>query len=116
MNVRAQAVGMASQTQNIANAIVQQFFPTFLNNCGFYAFYFFAGINILLAVFVYFCIPETRKVRLEEIDTLFGGANHVDKGGNLMGIEDAHHADIDMERNNSSDKMGVEHIQEVRKS
>lgn len=31
MNVRAQAVGMASQTQNVANAIVQQFFPTFLN-------------------------------------------------------------------------------------
>lgn len=39
MNVRAQGVGMAGQTQNIANAIVQQFFPTFLNNCGFYAFY-----------------------------------------------------------------------------
>lgn len=37
MNVRAQAVGMASQTQNVANAIVQQFFPTFLANCGFYA-------------------------------------------------------------------------------
>lgn len=31
MNVRAQAVGMASQTQNVANLIVQQFFPTFLD-------------------------------------------------------------------------------------
>jgi len=31
MNVRAQAVGMASQTQNVSNAIFQQFFPTFLN-------------------------------------------------------------------------------------
>lgn len=30
MNVRAQAVGMASQTQNVANAIVNQFFPIFL--------------------------------------------------------------------------------------
>lgn len=39
MNVRALGVGIAGQTQNIANAIVQQFFPTFLNNCGFYAFY-----------------------------------------------------------------------------
>lgn len=39
MNVRAQGCGMAGQSQNIANAIVQQFFPTFLNNCGFYAFY-----------------------------------------------------------------------------
>jgi hypothetical protein len=30
MNIRAQAVGMASQTQNIANLVVNQFFPTFL--------------------------------------------------------------------------------------
>ncbi|KAK5121019.1 hypothetical protein LTR85_005803 [Meristemomyces frigidus] len=95
MNVRAQAVGMASQTQNVANAIVQQFFPTFLNNCGFYAFYMFAGINFLLAAFVYFLIPETRRTRLEEMDTKFGGVNHVEKGGDLMGVEDSHHADLD---------------------
>ena len=29
-NMRAQAVGMASQTRNIAKLIVDQFFPTFL--------------------------------------------------------------------------------------
>lgn len=34
MNVRAQAVGMCSQMQNVANSIFQQFFPTFLKNCG----------------------------------------------------------------------------------
>ncbi|KAL3455090.1 general substrate transporter [Aspergillus heterothallicus] len=84
MNVRAQAVGMASQTQNVANTIVQQFFPTFLDNCGFYAFYMFAGINFLLAVFVWFLIPETKQVPLEEIDALFGGANHVTRGEELM--------------------------------
>ncbi|KAL0260848.1 hypothetical protein SLS55_004540 [Diplodia seriata] len=97
MNVRAQAVGMASQTQNVANAIVQQFFPTFLDNCGFYAFYMFAGINIMLAVFVYFFIPETKQVSLEEIDVLFGGSNHVEKGGDLMGVEDAHHVHVGVE-------------------
>ncbi|KAJ0416090.1 general substrate transporter [Aspergillus carlsbadensis] len=87
MNVRAQAVGMASQTQNVANTIVQQFFPTFLDNCGFYAFYMFAGINFLLAVFVWFFIPETKQVPLEEIDALFGGANHVTRGEELMASE-----------------------------
>ncbi|THX43547.1 general substrate transporter [Aureobasidium pullulans] len=106
MNVRAQAVGMASQTQNVANLIVQQFFPTFLNNCGFYAFYMFAGINLLLAVFVWFCIPETKNVTLEEIDTLFGGQNHVEKGGDMMGVIDARHAE--------GEKFGVEHIDEIR--
>ncbi|KKK20158.1 hypothetical protein P175DRAFT_0529747 [Aspergillus ochraceoroseus IBT 24754] len=87
MNVRAQAVGMASQTQNVANTIFQQFFPTFLDNCGFYAFYMFAGINFLLAVFVYFFIPETKQVPLEEIDALFGGANHVTHGEDLITSE-----------------------------
>lgn len=87
MNVRAQAVGMAAQSQNIANAILQQFFPTFLKNCGFYTFYFFAGVNLLLAVFVFFLVPETRRVKLEEIDTLFGGANHVEKGATMLEIE-----------------------------
>lgn len=95
MNVRAQAVGMASQTQNIANAIVQQFFPTFLNNCGFYAFYMFAGICGMLAAFVWLFVPETKRVSLEETDVLFGGSNHVEKGADLIGAEDARHARLD---------------------
>ena len=83
MNVRAQAVGMCSQTQNVANSIVQQFFPLFLQNEGFYAFYMFAGINILLAIFVWFFVPETKKVALEEMDAMFGGANHIEGGAEL---------------------------------
>jgi sugar porter (SP) family MFS transporter len=34
MNVRAQAVGMCSQWQNVANVILQQFFPKFLADCS----------------------------------------------------------------------------------
>ncbi|KAF2221122.1 general substrate transporter [Elsinoe ampelina] len=112
MNVRAQAVGMASQTQNIANSIVQQFFPTFLANCDFYAFYMFAGINFLLAVFVFFLIPETRNVALEEIDVLFGGSNHVEKGGDILGIEDAHHTHgVDIDRKLAD----VQTVEEVKR-
>jgi MFS family permease len=36
MNVRTQAVGMCSQMQNVAQAIFNQFFPTFYANCGLY--------------------------------------------------------------------------------
>jgi hypothetical protein len=85
MNVRAQAVGMASQTQNVANAIVQHF----------YAFYMFAGICGMLAAFVWFFVPETKKISLEETDVLFGGSNHVEKGADLIGAEDAHHARLE---------------------
>jgi hypothetical protein len=30
---------------------------------------------------VLFIVPETRNVMLEEMDTLFGGPNHIEKGG-----------------------------------
>lgn len=75
---------MCIQFQNVANAITQQFFPLFLKNCGFYAFYMFAGINLLLAAFVWWIVPETKGIKLEEIDTIFGGQNHVEKGANLI--------------------------------
>ncbi|KUM58556.1 hypothetical protein ACN42_g8590 [Penicillium freii] len=108
MNVRAQAVGMASQTQNVANAIVQQFFPIFLDNEGFYAFYMFAGINFLLAVFVWFLIPETKQIPLEEIDTLFGGANHVAQGEEVL----AHQKGVQMshEGGEKPEAVTVEHV------
>jgi hypothetical protein len=35
----------------------------------------------MLAIFVLFIVPETRNVMLEEMDTLFGGPNHIEKGG-----------------------------------
>ena len=95
MNVRAQAVGMASQTQNVANTIFQQFFPIFLAHDGFYAFYLFAGINFLLGLFVFFFIPETKQVPLEEIDALFGGANHVVQGEEVLAQQKAAHTTHD---------------------
>jgi len=108
MNVRAQAVGMCSQMQNVANSILQQFFPTFLTNCGFYTFYFFAGINVLLALFVFFLVPETRRVSLEEMDVLFGGANHVEKGGDLLHVEDVHHAHVGLDNVDNIDNKSSE--------
>jgi phosphate/sulfate permease len=94
MNIRAQAVGMCSQTQNVVNSIVQQFFPLFLKNEGFYAFYMFAAINILLAAFVWFFVPETKKVSLEEMDAIFGGQNHVVEGAAIEEKDPARHHSI----------------------
>ena len=59
-----------------------------------FAFYLFAGINFLLAIFVFFFVPETKKVTLEEMDVLFGGNNHFEKGGDLLHIEDVHHTNV----------------------
>lgn len=80
MKVRATGVGMATQTQNVANAILQQAFPVFLAKAKWYTFFFFCGFNIFLALFCYFLLPETKGVALEDIDTLFGGENHREAG------------------------------------
>ena len=50
---------------------------------------------------MYFLIPETKQVSLEEIDVLFGGSNHVEKGGDLLHVEDAHHANIGVDDNHN---------------
>ncbi|OAK98957.1 general substrate transporter [Phaeosphaeriaceae sp. SRC1lsM3a] len=97
MNVRAQAVGMCSQSQNVVNSIVQQFFPIFLKNEGFYAFYMFAGINFLLVVFVIFFVPETKKVSLEEMDAIFGGVNHVIGGAEIEQKDPARHQSVSID-------------------
>lgn len=100
MNIRAQAVGMCSQTQNVVNSIVQQFFPLFLKNEGFYAFYMFAAINMLLAAFVWFFVPETKKVSLEEMDAVFGGANHVVEGAAIEHKGSMRHVSISVDPEN----------------
>ncbi|KAF3915636.1 hypothetical protein ABW21_db0208981 [Orbilia brochopaga] len=91
MNVRAQAVGMASQMQNVGNLIVNQIFPLILEKIGFKAMYMFAGINIVLAAFTWFFLPETKNLKLEEMDQLFGGVNHIEKGANLVEAHGATH-------------------------
>ena len=84
MNVRAQAVGMSSQMQNVANTIFQQFFPIFLANEGIKCLFFFMAANVLMIAYVWFFIPETKKVPLEEMDALFGGQSHVTEGGHMV--------------------------------
>ena len=58
--------------------------------------------NVFLAVFVWFLIPETKKVALEEMDTLFGGTSHVQKGAAMLheqklGLEDIEQGKEDKE-------------------
>lgn len=88
MVIRANGVAIGSQTQGIAQIILAQAFPPLLLAAGFYTFYFFMGVNLILAVFVWFFIPETRGVSLEHMDVLFGGIDHVVGGEKVLYRED----------------------------
>lgn len=96
--------------QNVAQAIFNQFFPTFYKNRGLKSFYFFMTMNASLAVFVWFCIPETKGTSLEEIDVLFGGANHTEKGADLLQVEDAHHAHIGVDNKHEDTIEEISHV------
>lgn len=63
--------------------------------------------NICLAFFVWFLIPETKHVPLEEVDVLFGGQNHTEKGGDLLHVDDPHHAHLGVDNvvGGDSDKI-----------
>lgn len=77
MVVRANGVAISSQSQQVAGIVLGQAFPSFLAKAKFYTFYFFMGMNFLLAVFTYFFICETKGISLEHMDTVFGGVDHV---------------------------------------
>ncbi|KAJ5612231.1 MFS sugar transporter-like protein [Penicillium lagena] len=78
--VRANAVAISSQSQQVANIVLGQAYPSFLAAAGFYTFYFFMGCNLIMAAFCYLFIAETKGISLEHMDTVFGSIDHVVAG------------------------------------
>ncbi|KXH50774.1 sugar transporter [Colletotrichum simmondsii] len=72
--VRSQAVGLAIGTNWLSNEfIVALITPRMLEAITFGTFYFFLAFCVILVIWVYFFVPETKGVRIEEMDKLFGG-------------------------------------------
>ncbi|KAL4927027.1 sugar porter family MFS transporter [Aspergillus undulatus] len=71
--VRAQAVGVAIGVNWLSNFIVALITPRMLDTIQFGTFYFFLAFCIFLFIWVYFFVPETKNVRMEQMDNIFGG-------------------------------------------
>lgn len=50
--------------------------------------YMFGAINVVLAAFVWFLIPETKGLELENMDTIFGGESHAERGADMVEEKD----------------------------
>ncbi|PYI00563.1 sugar transporter [Aspergillus sclerotiicarbonarius CBS 121057] len=71
--VRSQAVGIAIGVNWLSNFIVALITPRMLDSITFGTFYFYLAFCVFLVFWVYFALPETKGVPIEEMDKVFGG-------------------------------------------
>jgi hypothetical protein len=67
-------------------------------------------LNITLAIGVYFLLPETKNVALEDMDTLFGGVSHVDQGAAIV---EKNGEDLDVTKADYAHAVITENIESV---
>ncbi|KAK9319171.1 general substrate transporter [Lipomyces orientalis] len=72
-SVRSKAIGIAVATNWICNFIIGLVTPRMLTSIRFGTFYFFFAFCVILFVWVFFFLPETKGVPMEEMDIIWGG-------------------------------------------
>lgn len=70
-NVRTLAQACAAASNWFWNFLVARFTPQMFSSMGFGVWIFFASLQLLSIPFVYFLLPETKSVPLEQMDLLF---------------------------------------------
>jgi MFS family permease len=73
--LRIRGIGMAicTATHWLFNFVIARSVPYMVSNIGYGTYFVFATCLTLSIPFVYFFVPETKGLSLEEIDILFGG-------------------------------------------
>ncbi|KAI9057302.1 general substrate transporter [Trametes sanguinea] len=74
LSVRGKGVSIAASSNWMNNFIVGQVTPTMLDNIGFGTFVFFGAFSLAGGLFIWFFVPETKGLSLEEMDEIFGSA------------------------------------------
>ncbi|PCH42530.1 general substrate transporter [Wolfiporia cocos MD-104 SS10] len=74
MSVRGKGISIAASSNWMNNFIVGQVTPTMLARIGFGTFVFFGSFSFLGGLFIWFLVPETKGLTLEEMDDVFGSA------------------------------------------
>ncbi|KAH9850320.1 general substrate transporter [Lenzites betulinus] len=74
LSVRGKGVSIAASSNWMNNFIVGQVTPSMLAHIGFGTFVFFGAFSFMGALFIWFFVPETKGLTLEEMDEIFGSA------------------------------------------
>lgn len=73
--LRAYGVGLAASTQWLFNFVVTKFTPSAVSHIGWRTFLMFGIFCLAMTIFTFFFIPETKQMKLEDIDLLFGNVD-----------------------------------------
>lgn len=71
LNTRSLGQASAAASNWFWNFIISRFTPQMFLKMGYGVYFFFASLMILSIVFVFFFVPETKSIPLEEMDRLF---------------------------------------------
>jgi sugar porter (SP) family MFS transporter len=71
--IRGIGMALCTATHWLFNFVIARSVPYMVSNIGYGTYFVFAACLTLSIPFVYFCVPETKGLSLEEIDVLFGG-------------------------------------------
>lgn len=69
--MRSLAQACAAASNWLWNFLVSRFTPQMFTKMGYGVYFFFASLMILSVFFVFFLIPETKGIPLENMDRLF---------------------------------------------
>ncbi|KAI1845779.1 hypothetical protein JX265_000042 [Neoarthrinium moseri] len=70
-SLRAKGVGISTASNWFNNFIIGLITPPLVQSTGFGAYVFFAVFSLLSFVWAYFCVPETARKTLEQMDEVF---------------------------------------------
>jgi len=86
LGVRAKGISIGGSSNWLNNFAIGQATPLMVASMGYGTFIFFGAMCFIGAAFVYFVVPETKGLTLEEMDEVFG-----DEAG--TGLEDRNRLD-----------------------
>ncbi|KIY71511.1 general substrate transporter [Cylindrobasidium torrendii FP15055 ss-10] len=77
ISIRSKGVSVATSSNWMNNFIVGQVTPSMLDHIGYGTFIFFGLFAFLGGCFIFFLVPETKGVTLEEMEELFGNTTNL---------------------------------------
>lgn len=72
--IRGIGMALCAATHWLFNFVIARSVPYMISNIGYGTYFVFASCLTVSIAFVYFFMPETKGLSLEEIDVLFGGS------------------------------------------